>query len=181
MREAIVNAVVHRDYFSNGEVAVEKLKEKIDINNPGGLMFDKNKFGTTSIPRNKLIADLLSKTFYMEKVGTGIKRIERDCKQNNNHIEFDFSDDFFFSIYTSNNVEIKPVKATPKATPKTTLEKLLEILADNPKITREEMAKILGISINGVKQHILNLKRDGKLKRIGGRKIGHWEIVIKEK
>ncbi|MCP4156465.1 MAG: hypothetical protein GY757_52615 [bacterium] len=35
-REAIVNAVIHRDYFENGEVAVEKLKNSILINNPGG-------------------------------------------------------------------------------------------------------------------------------------------------
>ena len=65
LREAIVNAVVHRDYFVYSEVAVEKLKGKIIINNPGGLIFNKAKFGTTSFPRNKLIADLLSKTFLL--------------------------------------------------------------------------------------------------------------------
>ncbi len=54
----------------------EKLKDRIFINNPGGLLssFPKEQFGKVSWPRNKLIADLLSRTIFMEKVGTGIKR-----------------------------------------------------------------------------------------------------------
>jgi len=85
-REAIVNAVIHRDYFENGEVAVEKLKSRVIVNNPGGLIHSlpKKDFGKTSRPRNRLLADLLSKTTFMEKVGTGIKRIEDYCMKNNN-------------------------------------------------------------------------------------------------
>ncbi len=39
-REAIINAIIHRDYFDfNGDIAVEKFKNKIFINNPGGILF----------------------------------------------------------------------------------------------------------------------------------------------
>lgn len=82
-REAIVNAVVHRDYFESGEVAVEKFENMIAVNNPGGLIasFPIHEFGKFSWPRNRLLADLLSKTFFMEKVGSGIKRMETLCKK----------------------------------------------------------------------------------------------------
>lgn len=176
LREAIVNAVIHRDYFSNGEVAIEKLKSKIIINNPGGLMFNKNKFGMTSIPRNRLMADLLSKSFYMEKVGTGIKRIQRDCAQNNNKIEFDFADDLFFVVFTSNDVLEKPKKTTQKTTQKTTKELILELLYANPKMTREDLSKQIEVSANAIKQHLATLQSENMLERIGGRKIGEWKV-----
>jgi predicted HTH transcriptional regulator len=42
-----LNAVIHRDYYESGEVAVEKLKNAILINNPGGLIpsFPREQFG----------------------------------------------------------------------------------------------------------------------------------------
>jgi ATP-dependent DNA helicase RecG len=88
-REAIVNSVVHRDYFESGEVAVEKFKHNIVVNNPGGLIasFPMDEFGDLSWPRNRLIADLLSKTILMEKVGTGIKRMEKLCMEMGNEIQ----------------------------------------------------------------------------------------------
>jgi len=88
-REAIVNAVVHRDYFENGEVAVEKFENRIVVNNPGGLLasFPLYEFGKLSWPRNTMVADLLSKTIFMEKVGTGIRRMERLCRNNSNSFE----------------------------------------------------------------------------------------------
>jgi ATP-dependent DNA helicase RecG len=88
-REAIFNAGVHRDYFENGEVAVEKFDNMIVVNNPGGLVASSPmyEFGKLSWPRNRLLADLLSKTIFMEKVGTGIKRMEKFCKEIGNTIE----------------------------------------------------------------------------------------------
>jgi ATP-dependent DNA helicase RecG len=96
-REAIVNAVIHRDYYETGEVAVEKLKHSIIINNPGGLLssFPRENFGDLSWPRNRLLADLLSKTIFMEKVGTGIRRITQLCQENNNDITIKPGDTFF--------------------------------------------------------------------------------------
>ena len=93
-----VRSIVHRDYFESAEVAVEKLKNSIIINNPGGLLFEKEKFGRFSFYRNRLIADLLSKTIYMERAGTGIERIKNFCKNNGNKVEFDFDSSCFFTI-----------------------------------------------------------------------------------
>lgn len=73
-REAIVNSVIHFDYFLGDTIAIEKLKSSIVINNKGELLFPKNEFGKRSEARNRLLADLLSRTHFMEKAGTGINR-----------------------------------------------------------------------------------------------------------
>lgn len=60
------------------------------------------------------------------------------------------------------NYQEQKTKTTPKTTPKTR-ERLLEIIGLNSRVTRKELAQQLGIGINGVKQHILKLKKDGIL------------------
>lgn len=50
-REAIVNAVIHFDYFLGDTIAIEKLKNSIVINNKGELLFPKSEFGKKSSPR----------------------------------------------------------------------------------------------------------------------------------
>lgn len=51
------------------------------------------------------------------------------------------------------------------------------IIKDNPKVTRKELAELVNISPDGVKWNLDKLKKDGKLRRIGPDKGGHWEVV----
>ena len=64
-------------------IAIEKHKSSIIINNKGELLFPKDEFWIRSEPRNKLLVDLLARTDFMEKAGTGIKRI----MEQSNHSE----------------------------------------------------------------------------------------------
>ena len=115
-REAIVNAVVHRDYFDfNGDIAVEKSMGHIFINNPGGITFPDNEFGLISYPRNRIIADILSRTSFMEKAGTGIKRMKRNSLLNNNKFEIHYTETFYFLKIYSNLMNINQAKAQAKA------------------------------------------------------------------
>ncbi len=84
LREAIINAVTHRDYFHIGiSVSVEIFSDRVEIYNFGGLPKGLNKkdFGTKSVLRNKLIADLMQRLGYIEKFGTGIKSIKKLVKE----------------------------------------------------------------------------------------------------
>ena len=68
-------------------------------------------------------------------------------------------------------------KITQKTTQKTT-QKILELIRENPYITRKELAKkIDNITEDGIKYYLKRLKEKGILKRIGPDKGGYWEII----
>ncbi|MFT4244737.1 MAG: RNA-binding domain-containing protein [Candidatus Woesearchaeota archaeon] len=178
-REAIVNSVIHRDYFNEmADVAVEKLKNRIIINNPGDLMFDEKKFGTLSVPRNRLIADLISKTHFMEKAGTGIYRIKDYSSLNGNKVEFDYDGYFFTTIYSNsqNIVEKSSEKSSEKGSEKSS-EKIVLLIKKNNTITIEEMSESLCLSTRAIEKQIKKLQELNIIKRMGGRKEGYWEVI----
>jgi ATP-dependent DNA helicase RecG len=78
LREAVVNAVCHRDYFERGaNVMVEIFDDRVEISNPGGLPkgLSPEEFGKRSVTRNPNIANLLHRLDYIEKMGTDITRM----------------------------------------------------------------------------------------------------------
>ncbi|MDA3799782.1 MAG: winged helix-turn-helix domain-containing protein [Kiritimatiellae bacterium] len=60
------------------------------------------------------------------------------------------------------------------------MEKIFDLLDANPEISQRELAKLTGLSQRGVEWNIKKLKDEGSLRRVGGRKAGHWEVVTKE-
>ncbi len=83
MREAITNAICHRDYFSSGNVQIRIFDDRMEVWNPGGLPEDmtveKLKTIHTSKPRNKMLAKSLFLIKYIEQWGTGTNRIIAQC------------------------------------------------------------------------------------------------------
>ncbi len=80
LREAIINAVAHRDYFERGaNIMVEVYDDRIEICNPGGLPkgLSPEEFGKKSVLRNPKIAGMLHRADYIEKMGTGIRKMQR--------------------------------------------------------------------------------------------------------
>lgn len=86
LREAIINAIVHRDYTAPSNVQVEIYDDRIDIWNPGRLLpgitiDDLYKKTHKSVIRNKLIAQTFYDIGYIEKYGSGAIKIIDLCKQ----------------------------------------------------------------------------------------------------
>lgn len=85
MAEAIVNAVAHRDYCSNGSVQVMLFADRLEITNPGHLApelsIEKLKQEHGSYPPNKLLAEVLYQAGYIERYGTGTGEIFRLLKK----------------------------------------------------------------------------------------------------
>lgn len=83
--EAIVNAVAHRDYTSNGSVQVMLFKDRLEIWNPGllplGLSTAKLRQPHASIPANPLLAEPMYLAGYIERLGTGTGDIIRLCQE----------------------------------------------------------------------------------------------------
>lgn len=61
--------------------------------------------------------------------------------------------------------------------PEKTSEKILYLISENPRITTRELVDIIGIHERNVVRNIKTLRKQGLLRRIGGRKEGYWEIV----
>ena len=81
--EAIVNAVIHRNYRHNGFVQVNVFSDRVEIWNPGelptGLTPEMLREPHGPIPRNPLIAEPLFRVNYVEKAGTGTTDMIADC------------------------------------------------------------------------------------------------------
>lgn len=63
-----------------------------------------------------------------------------------------------------------------KTTEKTT-EKILCILKNNPRVTYRELAETLAMTEDGIYWSVKQLRKQGLLHRIGGRKEGYWQVV----
>lgn len=62
-----------------------------------------------------------------------------------------------------------------------TQEQILNILREYPQTSRKELAKIIGITEDGIKKQLANLKKAGMIERIGADNGGHWEVKPKKK
>jgi len=85
IREAIVNAVAHRNYASNASVQVMLFADRIEVWNPGGLpgdlTVDQLRLPHHSVPRNHLLCEPLFLARYIERAGTGTLDMIRLCAE----------------------------------------------------------------------------------------------------
>ncbi|MBT4503412.1 MAG: hypothetical protein HOC74_37120 [Gemmatimonadetes bacterium] len=82
LREAVVNALAHRDYRSTANVQVYLFKDRVNIVSPGGLPAGMTEadLGIKSIPRNPLLFNMLHRMEAVEHIGSGIRRIRDLCR-----------------------------------------------------------------------------------------------------
>lgn len=85
IREALVNAVAHRDYYSSSKVQIRIFDDRIEIWNPGklpkGWTIETLKQKHKSQPFNPIIARVFFWIKYIEEVGTGTNKIIEWCKE----------------------------------------------------------------------------------------------------
>ena len=67
-------------------------------------------------------------------------------------------------------------KKDENTTKKTTKEKIIELLRNNPNLSRSDLSVILKLSEDGIQYHLNDLKKKGIIKRVGPDKGGHWEV-----
>lgn len=95
-REAIANALVHRDWSVNSHVRISMYKDRIEINSPGGLprgiSADEYLNGEISCLRNPILGNVFFRLHYIEMFGTGIKRIMEAYKTADRKPKFNITD-----------------------------------------------------------------------------------------
>jgi ATP-dependent DNA helicase RecG len=78
IREALNNAITHRDYRRSSEIVIKQYPQRLDIINAGGFPIGvtlNNLLNTPSTPRNRLLANVLQKTGIVERSGQGVDKI----------------------------------------------------------------------------------------------------------
>ena len=58
-----------------------------------------------------------------------------------------------------------------------TSNRVVEAMRRNPSITREELVSELRVTLSGINWQIAKLRKDNIIRRVGGRKFGHWEVL----
>jgi len=185
MREAIINAFCHRDYRDPDYVQIAVFKDRVEIRSPGGLFggltIAKIRKGNVSRRRNPLIADLFRRIRMVEAWGRGMPLIlKTEPNAKFRELSGVFIASFDRPSFLKNSAKETIDKTIGKTIDKTlsTAEKtIMEAVAQNSRVTQKELAAKLNLSEIGIRYHTDKLKAKGILKRIGGRKTGHWEIL----
>jgi len=125
--ECIVNGLIHRDYMILGsEVHIDIFDDRMEIYSPGAMMDGSlvQNLDTDNISskrRNPVIADVFSRMNYIERRGSGFKKIKEDYHNAVNYrpeLEPKFYSDissFIVTLYNLNyNVPVEKVSIDPK-------------------------------------------------------------------
>lgn len=109
IREAVLNAIAHRDYTINSEIIIKQSPDKITITNAGG--FPKgvnleNLLTINSTPRSRLLTEILEKTGLVERSGQGVDKIFRMTLAEGKPLP-DYSKSDLFQVELTLNAEIQ--------------------------------------------------------------------------
>lgn len=105
IREAVNNAIAHRDYRRSSETLVKLYPQRMTVVNAGGFPHGvtiANLLTVPSTPRNRLLADVLSKTGIVERSGQGVDKIYYDTlSEGKPEPDYSNSDDFKVELTVS--------------------------------------------------------------------------------
>ena len=198
IREAIVNAVAHRDYTSNGRVQVMVFADRVEIWNPGSLppslTLAQLRQPHGSVPANPLLAEPLYLAQYIERLGTGTADMIRRCSEAGlPEPVFSLDDGFRITLGRPTPVDTTQEttkEATHETTDETTQdterahrgprkprERILELMQEQPTITARELAEALALSFDGVSYHLKKLRAEGRIRHEGPTKAGRWVVL----
>ena len=180
LREAVINAIVHKEYSSGIPIQIKVFENKIRIWNDGQLPHDWSLNNLFSIhpskPNNPDVANAFFRAGMIESWGRGIEKIIDLCVSvglpkpvfdtSNGGLQIEFIP----------NPEKKESKVKEKTSGKTS-GKIISILIINPDATIPQMAEQIGISERSIERNLQNLQKDKKIDRIGPAKGGHWNVI----
>jgi len=180
LREAVLNALIHKDYSSGNPVQISVYSNKLIIWNAGQLPTNwtvaKLKVKHPSQPNNPDIANCFFRAGLIEAWGRGTLKIINACKLAKVELPvFNYELDEFSVTFTYTTKQVTTAKIPTTAT---TADKVLQLIVENNEITIPELARVIGVAEITIKRALRELQQQGKLMREGGNKSGHWEVMI---
>lgn len=181
-KEALVNALTHRDYYDKGATTmIEVFDDRVEITNPGGLVSSvpRDQFGTRSLSRNPLIFGLFERINMVEQVGSGVGRMKNAMKEANLP-EPVFNVEGMFSITLHRPANFDQWMESWKSKLTETRVKMLRLIYKNPSISKKELSMQLGISSTAIDKNVHFLRQQNLIERAGPDRGGKWKIVMKK-
>lgn len=182
VREMIANSVAHRSYLEPGNIQVALFDDRLEVTSPGmllnGVSIKKMKEGYSK-PRNRAIASAFAYMKIIEKWGSGIPRILRECNEYGlPEPEFiDFDGDFRVNMYRQLPEKDWSHTDDTNDTISENDTKVLNLIRENPSITQAELKEKLQVSIVTVKRLMADLQKRGLIERQGSSRKGKWIII----
>lgn len=197
--EGLVNGLVHRDYLDMGsEVHIDIFDDRLEIYSPGGmydgtLIQDRDIDNVPSKRRNPVVADIFSRLDYMERRGSGFKKIMQAYEVEPNYTED--KKPVFYSNATEFRVILKNLNFTDEVlneknevldevlnevldSGRTEMEiKVIKAILFSPRIKQKELAEQVGISVSTIQRTIKKLVKEGKIVRVNGKRDGYWKVL----
>ena len=189
LREAIYNAIVHKDYMGPA-IQMKVWNDRIELWNDGPLLegytIETLLGDHSSKQRNKNIANAFYMAGFIETWGRGIDKIrdglreagmsEPSFKEHCGGLLVTIPRSRVFSDLIKGDTQNDPQNDTQKLTKRQMA--LLKIVKDDIHITRKELSKKLKVSLPTIKRDIASLRKQGNIVYAGSGKNGHWEVLI---
>ncbi len=156
IREAIINAIAHRNYMLQADIRVFLHANRLVLRNPGGLLPGVDLDDPEHIPRNPALCNLLFDTGFIERYGHGINMIRAEVKKKP-WLKLDFdSRPHRFELTFLRNFDILLDHVDME---------ILKILTEPKK--SGEISEVIGLSKPSVLFHIKKMMRFGFIKKVG--------------
>lgn len=178
IREALLNAIVHRDYSFSGSIIINVTDHKMEFISLGGLLPglspDDIRSGISQ-PRNKNLAEVFHRLRLIESYGTGIRRIFNlyaDCLE---QPQIEVTPNTFKIVLP--NMNAVATAAPKQASPVTAqMQKVLDYISEHDQITDEEVQSLLGIKKTRAFE-LMKQMRNMELINVVGRGAGKKYVI----
>jgi len=165
IREAFLNALIHRDYYIEGSVLVSMFDDRLEFMSLGGVMpgvtYDLMLTGV-SVSRNEKLAQIFNRLNIIEAFGTGIPRIFGAYENSNIQPEIPVVDGGFLIRVPNMNYNIQSESANGKNAAQTNEQRLLTIFSDTT-FNKEDAADALGMTVSGAYKLLQRMTEQGLL------------------
>lgn len=181
IRESIVNAVAHRDYFSRDAIQIYIFDDRIEITNPGSLPSNlpKEMFGTISVQRNPIVYRFLRDLGFVEGLGTGIPRMKNAMRRAGLlDPEFKITESFFRVILYNSKGSKQPIHTLKDLNIRQ--RKALEYVKKNKSIKTQTYLELNNVSYATAVNDINELIEFGFLKKIGSYRGAYYVLEEEE-
>jgi len=184
LREAVVNAIVHRDYTDPGNIQIRIFDDRLEIWSPGLLPKKLNikslLVENRSIPRNRGLAKIFHDIGFIEGWGTGFQRMVEGCAINGNpKPELKEMTGAFVVKFTRRPISegtSEGINEGINGGVNEGINRLMEIIRKNPGKRVVEIAAALNIPSKTIERWLKKLREQGRVAFIGSRKTGGYFV-----